>query len=670
VAATPIKRLPEVAQASVPSHPSTVPIQRDTASIAQAQRGPSSGTLSSWFSRFQRQPVDQASAVTGANTISDRISSRTVNSDIVFQDPPSTASAGVMRLPPTGAPPMSDAAQPIPGITMLPAPAGTSRRTADSITEEFTRDLVADNPRSLVLAAPESAKPTVDPTAPALRVESPVATRPTSRRLPPPPETIGKSSRADTVGSSPTLIPPTLSPVDRQPKLEPPKAYPAAPRLAGQSIGDGRSRLSAINPFSDSSAPRTIQDLHAEIIAQQPPAAPAAPQPTGPYARPKIIFRPIAMNAHAQHGHGHALLKPEATVVSQGAEGPVVPPQTTVPDGVVTESLPAPEGFPTEMEYPMEAEWAPMGNEKDTYGVGGWKECWYRVLANLNGPRSCPPGIGVENVMNAPFWLETTQPINNCVVRADAAADWEYPDRLEYFWSKTPGPKGPQVGFPLGEPEIDYQDVQFYIERGGDRFSVGTLLPIRAVDPEDRFNTTGFADMTVTPKIVLLDGKDWQISHVFKTHIPTGSFRRGTGNGHVSLEPGVAWRYKWSDVTYFHGDLTYWFPIAGDLEWAGQFLNYGIGISHVLYDSDCYAIMPTFEVNVWTLLDGRETLPRSLAFNEIDTYSVINLHPGLRIVCDTSGDCGVREFGISSGVAVTQEHWYEEILRLELRWVF
>jgi hypothetical protein len=42
----------------------------------------------------------------------------------------------------------------------------------------------------------------------------------------------------------------------------------------------------------------------------------------------------------------------------------------------------------------------------------------------------------------------------------------------------------------------------------------------------------------------------------------------------------------------------------------------------------------------------------------------------LRWVCDTAGDCGVREFGITSGFTVTEDHWYEEILRLELRWVF
>ena len=30
-----------------------------------------------------------------------------------------------------------------------------------------------------------------------------------------------------------------------------------------------------------------------------------------------------------------------------------------------------------------------------------------------------------------------------------------------------------------------------------------------------------------------------------------------------SLEPGVAYRYKLSEITYFHGDLKYWFPIGG-----------------------------------------------------------------------------------------------------------
>jgi hypothetical protein len=437
---------------------------------------------------------------------------------------------------------------------------------------------------------------------------------------------------------------------------------------------------------------------------------------TNPLGRPKIIFNPVA----GMNGRGQATVKPTVQVshdvepsnsypsnmshpgyqtyrsyppmrFAQMPDDDLPPPDPSLvqegpdaADGAVVGEGPvvAPEEIPLEGAPDM---WVP----EDTYYEGPmtayeaaspFLECGFTILAHLNGPRSCPPGIGVENVMNAPFWIDTTQPLQNCRIRADAAADWEFPDRIEYFWSKVGAPKGPQFpDFALGEPSVDYQEVSFYIERGGERFSVGTDLPIRAVDPVDRRNTTGFADMRVTTKAVLLDGKDWQLTQVMHTHIPTGSFRRGTGNGHVSLEPGVAWRYKWSDVTYFHGDLTYWFPIAADPFHSGQMFNYGIGISHIWIDTDRWALIPTLELNAWTLLDGRQTFPRQPpppvpmdpgGREEIDTLSILNIHPGLRWVCDTAGDCGVREFGISSGIAVTEDHWYEEILRLEMRWAF
>jgi hypothetical protein len=444
--------------------------------------------------------------------------------------------------------------------------------------------------------------------------------------------------------------------------------------------------------------------------------SPATETATNPLGRPKIIFNPVA----GMNGRGQATVKPTVQVShsNESSESdsaypsypsnlghssypryPSYPPMrfAQVPDDdnlpppdpsaiqegpvgvegaeapvVTTEELPL-EGAPPDMWAPEDMTYeGPMTAHE---AAGPFLECAFTLLAHLNGPRSCPEGIGVENVMNAPFWIDTTQPLQNCRIRADGATDWEFPDRIEYFWSKTPGPKGAQMDFPFGERHVDYQEVSFYIERGGERFSVGTDLPIRAIDPVDRRNTTGFADMRVTTKTVLLDGKDWQLTQVFHTHLPTGSFRRGTGNGHVSLEPGVAWRYKWSDVTYIHGDLTYWFPIAADPFHSGQMFNYGIGISHIWIDGDKWALMPTLELNAWTLLDGRQTFPGDIddpldPRGEIDTLSILNIHPGLRWVCDTAGDCGVREFGISSGIAVTEDHWYEEILRLELRWVF
>jgi hypothetical protein len=445
------------------------------------------------------------------------------------------------------------------------------------------------------------------------------------------------------------------------------------------------------------------------VAGESYPTSASGESANNPLARPKIIFNPVA----GMNGNGQAMLKPRVQVAHGDEIGDsypamrfaqlpgdsLPPPQEygpqEVPEGPVEGPVEGPQdpvvGIEGGEEIPLGPGpdmWVPMepvyeGPMTAHEAVGPFRECFYTVLANLNGPRSCPPGIGVENVMNAPFWLDTTQPLQNCRIRADGASDWEFPDRIEYFWAQTPGPKGAQqleFGDDGGEPSVDYQEVSFYIERGGERLSVGTELPIRAVDPDVRRNTTGFADMRVTTKAVLLDGKDWQLTQVMHTHIPTGSFRRGTGNGHVSLEPGVAWRYKWSDVTYIHGDLTYWFPIAADPFHSGQMFNYGIGISHIWIDGDKWAIMPTLELNAWTILDGQQTFPGEEfplvggfdpgGPNQIDTLSILNIHPGLRWVCDTSGDCGVREFGITSGIAVTEDHWYEEILRIELRWVF
>ncbi|HJQ79844.1 MAG TPA: transporter, partial [Lacipirellulaceae bacterium] len=470
-----------------------------------------------------------------------------------------------------------------------------------------------------------------------------------------------------------------------------------APTTAYQPMRSPPMQSRTLPPSSEPTTAWPLADHEYETPSSSEASAESSGNPLG---RPKIIFNPVA----GMNGKGQATLKPTVLVAHDDEntggyfpthfaqvppEGDSLPPPRPYAsqegfDGVEGPVV-GPDGVAEIPGEPLPDMWVPMdppyeGPMTAHEAAGPFLECFYTVMAHLNGPRSCPEGIGVENVMNAPFWLDTTQPLQNCRIRADAAADWEFPDRIEYFWSKVGAPKGPQFpDFALGEPSVDYQEVSFYIERGGERLSVGTDLPIRAVDPVDRRNTTGFGDMRVTTKAVLLDGKDWQLTQVFHTHIPTGSFRRGTGNGHVSLEPGVAWRYKWSDVTYIHGDLTYWFPIAADPFHSGQMFNYGIGISHIWIDGDKWALMPTLELNAWTLLDGRQTFPGEppppVAMDpggreEIDTLSILNIHPGLRWVCDTAGDCGVREFGITSGIAVTEDHWYEEILRLELRWVF
>jgi hypothetical protein len=173
--------------------------------------------------------------------------------------------------------------------------------------------------------------------------------------------------------------------------------------------------------------------------------------------------------------------------------------------------------------------------------------------------------------------------------------------------------------------------------------------------------------MNVVTKTVLLDGREWQLTQLFRSYFPTGSASRGTGNGHVSLEPGIALRYKWSPVTYFHGDLKYWFPLGADPDHSGPVLNYGFGISHVAYDSDEFAILPTLELLGWTVLDGRQSLPTGGLPQEVDSFGILNLHPGVRFVWDRENDWGRIDLGIGSGFSLTSDHWYSSVFRIDLR---
>ena len=128
-----------------------------------------------------------------------------------------------------------------------------------------------------------------------------------------------------------------------------------------------------------------------------------------------------------------------------------------------------------------------------------------------------------------------------------------------------------------------------------------TEIPLVLVDPVNNPNTAGLGDLQLTTKTVLLNGNDWEITQFFRTYLPTGDAMKGLGTGHVSLEPGFLFQYKWSPETYLHGELRYWFPIGGDPTQGGQVLRYGFGISHLLYENDVTAIIPTLEFVGWTV---------------------------------------------------------------------
>jgi hypothetical protein len=136
------------------------------------------------------------------------------------------------------------------------------------------------------------------------------------------------------------------------------------------------------------------------------------------------------------------------------------------------------------------------------------------------------------------------------------------------------------------------------------------------------------------------------------------------------MEPGVLFRYKYSELTFFHSELKMTFPVPGTPGYAGPLLKWGIGVSHVWYETDTIAYIPTLEfTNIW-ILDGQFTPFPAGVPTDVVGDGVFNLAPGLRMVCDTGGDLGVVELGASTIFAVGSNGWYDALIRFDLRFVF
>ena len=271
-------------------------------------------------------------------------------------------------------------------------------------------------------------------------------------------------------------------------------------------------------------------------------------------------------------------------------------------------------------------------------------------------------GIGHERVVFAPFEIDPTQPTNFSMIRWDSGFGLQTPDRAEYF-TIAPG-KGP--AFPPNS--IKYQDLRFINEAGTDSVSVQTEIPVRFIEPYSGGSTSGMGDMKVATKLRLVNGKKWQITQILRTYIPTGSASKGVGTGHVSMEPGVLARYEINPATFVHGQVKYWIPIAGDPGLAGDVLTYGVGISHVLYETNNFAIIPDLEMVNYDFLTGNKTLNGvSISSNGETTYNVVT---GARFVIGPKGDLGLFEFGISNMIGIGTDRYVNDLLRFDFKFVY
>lgn len=244
----------------------------------------------------------------------------------------------------------------------------------------------------------------------------------------------------------------------------------------------------------------------------------------------------------------------------------------------------------------------------------------------------------------------------------DAGYDLNRPTRSEFFWapgdSNGDGPDTP-------ERSVDYQDLLVGVEKSlGRRMSLFVNLPVRFLDPKLNDNTAGLLDLNAGFKQALIFNEDLVLTAQLRAYAPTGDVERGIGTGHTSLEPALLlFKPLWNDWVA-EAEVRDWIPIGGD-DFAGNVIRYGAGLHYNGFCCGNWQIVPMTEIIGWTALDGLVTIVEPDAAPVIEDATgdtIVNIKVGMRLKYNDLGDVYM-----GYGNAVTDDRWYEDTFRIELR---
>ncbi len=275
-------------------------------------------------------------------------------------------------------------------------------------------------------------------------------------------------------------------------------------------------------------------------------------------------------------------------------------------------------------------------------------------------------------------------------VRVDAEFDFANPDRAEFLYGKcgcyanlnsnnpdydpnAPGP-GPAIA-----KSVNLQEVRFNAEYAPvQRLSLFVDIPERTIqftsdDPSSPItNRTGFGDVEAGFKFALLASDSRYLTFQARAYFPTGVAERGLGTGHYSFEPSLLYQQnlfseKFGDRWTLSSQFGDWHPTNGAAglptnspqSFAGDILIYGLGSGYDVVSTESYRVTPVLEFVGWSVLSGFVT-PGGAA-----NTTIVNLKIGVRTTIHDH-----NSIYIGYGHALTNVTWYENLLRLEYRYVF
>jgi hypothetical protein len=271
-------------------------------------------------------------------------------------------------------------------------------------------------------------------------------------------------------------------------------------------------------------------------------------------------------------------------------------------------------------------------------------------------------GLGESFAMAAGAYLDSAIPMSQFRLRYTAAYDDNRPDRAEYFYAKCgcfPDGRGPR----LAETSVDFQDISGYLEIAANNRLSGFLeVPFRFLNPDQNANTAGFSDMNAGMKLALLADPCQYLTFQFRTYIPTGAASHGLGTGHPSVEPALLYWRQLTERLQVQAQVNDWIPISGT-DFAGNVMEYGVGVSYEVYKSHGLRIAPVLEFVGWTVLNGKEfdaTAGPMGTTMDASGDTIVNGKFGVRFWF------GERStFYAGYGRALTGDVWYKDIFRVE-----
>lgn len=267
-------------------------------------------------------------------------------------------------------------------------------------------------------------------------------------------------------------------------------------------------------------------------------------------------------------------------------------------------------------------------------------------------------------VADSAFFLDAARPKTQMRIDIDSAWDLPLPDRAEWFWAQE-NKKGPHVPGGAGVRHLDYYQFSLYAEAAADRAGLVIVTPYLMVDPSDVPGHSGFGDIQIAAKSMLLDCELMQLTFQFKTYVPSGNFLEGLGTGHASLEPSLLMNLRLDEDMYLQSQLAYWIPVGGD-DIQGTVIHWHLALNKVLWKPCCdIQLVGSAEADGWDIMNGQYTGIDGKLGGADEVGNIVNLGGGVRLfICDKI------DLGIGATFGVTHDTWAESMVRGEFRWRF